>query len=52
MEGSSHFYDTMEGSSLPEQVSSSAADLALEDFKLPDSNQCFLDKFDLLLSEA
>ena len=52
MEGSSNFYDAMEGSSHPEQVLSSAVDLALEDFKLPDSNQRFLDKFELLLSEA
>ena len=52
MEGSSHIYNAMEGFSHPEQVSSSAADLELEDFKLPDSSQCFLDKFELLLSEA
>ena len=52
MEGSSHFYYAMEGSSHPEQVSSSAADLASDNFKLPESNQRFLDKFELLLSEA
>ena len=55
MEGSSQFYDATEGSSHPtnpEQVSSEAADLAHEDFKLPESNKCFLDKFELLLSEA
>ena len=52
MEGSSQIYYAMEGSSHPEQVSSSAADLELEDFKLPDSSQHLLDKFELLLSEA
>ena len=42
MNGSSQFYDGTEGSSHPtnpEQVSSSAADLAHEDFKLPESNK-------------
>ena len=53
MEGSSHFYNAMEGSSHctnPKQVLSSAADLTLKDFKVPDSNQHFLEKFELLLS--
>ena len=55
IEGSSYFYDATKRSSHPmnsEQVLSSAADLNHENFKLPESNQRFLDKFELLLSEA
>ena len=55
MEGSSHSLNLMEGSSHAsnsEEYSSRTTCLDLESFNLPNSNQRFLARFELLLSEA